>query len=187
MTQTPKNDRVYGFDPGLRHGVLLLSEFDEASRKVGVEICFQWTKKEDHLSLQSTPLELAVFTNKLIGKLTDPALALGIEWDSKSVYMRTHKVQVVVTSFMVGYLSRGAASQGLPLVYITPSQLKQYFGISPKEGKEYINRVLPDLVGWQLPDVIYKDADCFDAFLISFFTWRMSHESIPTPSALFGG
>ena len=178
--------RAYGFDPGLRHGVLLLADFDEKAQKAKVEVCYQWTKKDDHLSMQATPLDLAIFTDKIIGKLTEPALGLGIEWDSKSVYMKTHKVQVVVTSFMIGYLSRGAQARGLPLVFVTPAQLKSYFGISNKEGKDYMNRMIPDLYGWDLPDTIYKDSDVFDAFLISYFTWRMSNESVPPTPALSG-
>lgn len=178
--------KFYGFDPGLRHGVLLLVEFEEESKTAKVDVCFSWNKKDTHLSLKSTPLEISVFTNLLIGKLTDPALALGIEYDPQNVYMRNHSIQVVITAFMIGYLSRGAQSRGLPIVYVKPTQLKEYFGISPKEGKEYMNRTLLDLHGWVLPEIIYKDSDHFDAFLIAYFTWRMMNEPI-LPSTVISG
>ncbi len=178
--------KFYGFDPGLRHGVLLLAEFDEVSKTAKVDVCFEWKKKDTHLSLISTPLEISVFTNTLISKLTDPALALGIEYDPQNVYMRNHSIQVVIMAFMIGYLSRGAQSRGLPIVYVKPTQLKEYFGISLKEGKEYVNRTLPDLYGWVLPEIIYKSSDHFDAFLIAYFTWRMMNEPVPASPVIPG-
>lgn len=178
--------KVYGFDPGLRHGVLLLAEFDEENKSAKVDICFQWKEKDEHLSLKSTPLEISLFTHKIVSKLTDPAIAFGMEWDPQNVYMRTHRVQVVITAFLMGYLSRGAQSRGIPQVYVTPSQLKSYFGISPKEGKDYMKRTLPDFHEWDLPEIIYKDSDCFDAFLVAYFTWRMSNAPVSTSSVIPG-
>lgn len=177
MKQLPNKIGTYGFDPGLRHAVLLYTLFDFENKRVEAEIAHQWTKKDPHLSISSTPLEISAFTQGIIKKVTEPAMAVGIEWDMNSVYMRTQKVQVVVTSFMIGYLSRGIQAKGFPMIFMTPAQLKGYFSIPPRDDKKtYMARPLYDFQSWELPKLIYKDPDCYDAFLISYFTLKAAHE-----------
>lgn len=179
---------TYGFDPGLRHGAIVYAKFALGSTEHHLEeltVDYKWTKRDAHLSKDSDGPTIAQFVHDaLLPKFSRPATMVGVEWDPQSVYWHTYKVQIVTTGFMIGYLMRGLQTSGLPLVFVTPKQLRAAFGISSKDKeKNYVDQPIQmvdhpplDLHGIEIPPD--SKADVFDAFLVSYFAAVFSIRSM---------
>jgi hypothetical protein len=136
-----------------------------------------WTKKQEHLKLDSSPSTISGFVHsRLLPDFQIPAAIVGIEWDISSVYWRTQKKQVVTTAFMIGYLVRGLQTIGLPQVYVTPSELRKTFNIGTKEKKEEYMLNTPQMLDF--PPLVLHDSflpehssnsDVYDALMIAYF------------------
>lgn len=170
-----------GLDPGLRKGALVAASSEVISGVLHIQdwsVSHQWDDRS--LGKKSTPGELATFVHdRLLSQIKGPVISAVIEWDPNSVYWRAQRLQVVVTSFMIGYFTRGVQTMGLPVHYLTPHQLKRLFDISPKEKKEYMNRplrspLMPITSSRELP----TNPDEYDALLLAISPVMRQHDPL---------
>jgi hypothetical protein len=160
-----------GFDPGLRRGAFVSAQSSIKNDVLEIEsweVIYSWN---DHvLSKRSSPFEISTFLhNRILSKIEGPVISAAIEWDPSSVYWRAQRLQVVTTAFMLGYLTRGLQTMGIPSIWVTPHHLKRIFNISPSEKKDYIKRELtsPLVKSIKSTGRLPSNPDEYDALLLA--------------------
>lgn len=178
-----------GFDPGLRRGALVSAVSQIKGSQLIIEhwnVLYSWDDRI--IGKKSTPAELSEFIHsRILPKVEGPVISVTVEWDPNSIYWRAQRLQVVVTSFLIGYFTRGVQSLGIPVHYLMPHQLKRIFAISPKEKKEYMQRPLESPL---IPEIISaqgfpENPDEYDALLLAITPTLRTYDPVAFSTLLF--
>ena len=164
----------YGVDASLRHGSIQQIKRLENHHYSFSEV-FYWHSKGPSLSEKSTLSEIGQFATSITGTLLN--LELGpvlIEFDPRSVYWRSGKLQIVTMAVFLGYLVGFLHSVGYPALSVSPRESRQFYGFTQGKKEEFHNHFLnlathctftpnlsPDLIG----------SDQLDALLVGLMLW----------------
>lgn len=164
---------AFGADLSLNHGSIVRVDMkgDIVTNITGI---YSWDKKDNHkLTLKSTPKELLnkvhEISNALMVNVT-LGIPLGLDWSAQSIYWRTTKIFVVQMGLFLGMFFSEIIRRNIPIIPITPNQLREYFNQSvklpKKEFQYYILLLFP-------PPKLFKtwaNEDDIDAFILAVYT-----------------
>lgn len=188
--------RSMGFDPGLRHGSLVSTDFEasynEKTEDVDLNlirwsILYTWTQKSPYsLSERCTPNQISILTSQLLnstlelGIVINPLnnkhqVSIGVDWDPVSVHWHSRKLQMSKLSFFLGYFSAVFHVHGFPCIYVSPTRVRTFFGLSRQSKKQEVWNRITGIVSLdtikrdpRVQDEMKKDGDIMDAFLLSY-------------------
>lgn len=171
---------TYGFDPSFRHGALVESTFDLKTPKlIRMEKAFLWEKSRrsspnSGFGEKSSPHEVFAFAQKIAHSLsTREVLPIACDWDPQSVYWRGSKIQVVQLAIFLGYFSRSVHSMGFPIVFVSPTQVRDSFGL-PKTKASGVKKEI--LHYWFMQNVdlgkytdeLLENSDVMDSVILGY-------------------
>jgi hypothetical protein len=180
--------RAYGFDPGLRHGVLVRATFhvtEEQTKLAQYHVVAMWKKRRkgkggvegvDWLSEDSTFPQIYNFSNWLIEAMcqfpdyaNDP---VGIDYTPHSVFWNSRRLQAVTQAFFMGYFARGAQTLGHPVIFMPPSSIRSKAKLSQSAEKSTVwEELINTPNGFTLPNSVKmpEDSDTKDALVLAYF------------------
>lgn len=144
---------AYGFDPGLRHGVLTKVEFKiDRGGPVTLSrfsVIYSWNKKSPRsLGEKSSPKQVFQLALDILRALDHhPKGTIGVDWDPRSVFWRGRKLQAIQLAFFMGYLTGTAATLGYPVVYLPPEEVRKRLGLTARNSKESLWETLSPRIG----------------------------------------
>lgn len=178
--------RTYGFDGALRHGSLILAEWNlDGDQPVVAKMIdlFKWNKK-DELSLGiKSPVGAIQKLAQTIADHVTIRFPLGIDWDPDHTFSKSNRVQIVKHAYFMGYTTRAFQEAGLSVAVVSPRTIRDVLGVKYNLKKELVHEHFKDFVG--LPEL---PSDDMDALIISYIIALAKSEEInePTQISLFG-
>lgn len=172
---------AYGFDPAFRHGALVYAEFELDSGAMDklshYEIVYSWGKRSEGIGEDSDPSEVFKLVQRIITPLKDRSnLPISVDWDPRSVYWRSRKLQVVQLSLMIGYFTRACQTLGFPVIYIKPQEVRKSLGLfkADKESLQLWFSEQCDLSDYE-NQFTTKNSDFLDAVILAYLVARSIH------------
>ena len=94
---------------------------------------------------------------------------VAIDWTRFSVHMKSRKLQAVQLAFLLGYLTRGLQTQGYPVVFLSPAQVRKALGTGSADKAQvwaaFTEKVHIDMPNW---DILLKNEDLRDSLILSY-------------------
>lgn len=177
--------RTFGFDPGLRHGVLLSASWDFSTEPVTIahySVIRQWKKPRrkdkgqegvDWLAEDSVFRNIYQFSNGIVEALIQSPdyyhHPIAVDYTPYSIYWQSRRMQGVTLAFFLGYLTRAFHTLGHPVIFLSPAIVRESSKL-PKNAekadvwKELTTNTISGFHGGDLP----TDEDVRDALILSF-------------------
>lgn len=167
---------VYGFDPSLRHGVLVGAEFqhsDGHSVLSNFDIIFQWTKRTHTGIGEKSPTDDVFGLVQLIvaSLMNRPVATIAVDWDPRSIFWRSRKLQNVQLALFIGYFTRAAHQLGYPVVFVNPSEVRSAMGLKKAE-KLVLQDWFMNVVDTSRYQSLMADEDTCDATILAYLASR---------------
>lgn len=189
--------RSYGFDPGLRHGMLIRATFDWTSKGSVVlssfDECFSWPKKHvsEGIGEKSPPVEVYELTKLIIKGMTkvDEYMnhPIGIDFDPVSSFWRSRRLQLVQMGFFIGYMTHAAHALGHPVINLPPHVIRKKFGLKHQTVKEELWDKFIEVVDFEpsaalteITESPMKSRDIQDALILAWMVAEAKYREVAT-------
>lgn len=174
--------RTYGFDGALRHGSLILGEWElEEELPILIErkLMYQW-KKKDEVSLGiKSPVGAIQHLAQEISRSVKVKVPLGIDWDPDHTFSKSNRVQIVKHAYFMGYVSRAFQEKGVSVAVINPRSVREILGLKYNLKKELVHEHFADFLKMDpLP------SDDMDALIISYILALAKAEEEDEPAQI---
>lgn len=186
---------AYGLDPSLQHGALVKVLIDPVLNQIlNIEIVGQWTKKSGNaLNEHSEPDAVYTLAQTVLKRMSPSSgRLLAIDYDDRAAYWTRRPGQVAKLLLFLGYFIRGVHERSVPVVMVSPAQLRKYLNLKQKDEKHlvherFIQRVRISGLARQVFD---SHEDVKDAAIIAYMAAMTSRENLdvsrPTQTYLPG-
>lgn len=167
--------KALGFDISLRHGTLIEATWDLSKDRQGLveyDIINHWTKGNG-LNEQSTLDDLRRKAHTILQSFDGHhvgGVPLGLDYDPTTAFWG-RRIQASVLSFFVGYTIRTLELKGIPVVLISPAQVRRRLGLPHTAHKESIWELFNGLKIRKMHDK-WLASDLRDALVLSYLTAR---------------
>lgn len=189
--------RTYGFDPGLRHGILVRGTFDWTPKGsvvlASLDTCFSWPKKHvsEGIGEKSPPVEVYELTKLLIKGMTTVDEYMNhpvcVDFDPISGFWRSRRLQLTQMGFFMGYFSHAAHALGHPVTFLSPSILRKRFGLKHQTQKEELWDKFIEVVDFEPSSALtevaespMKSRDIQDALILAYMVAEARYREVAT-------
>lgn len=121
------SNSAYGLDIGLTNGALV--QIIRAENPI-VHDVWEW----------STPQDLDQLAYIIVDKVKAVPSAVAIDWTPNALYNRTPALQLVKTGYLVGMITFGLRSLGIPAIHIPTFDVRKALGLGAVVPKSEVHK-----------------------------------------------